>query len=234
MRKQREDYRRRWAGLQAELQNLKLQRDDIETSAATSSPTTNSFLKENKRLQVSAAQLVRLHGFCLGSGRPVEMHRTAIVTHPHPLRQRTDVSLPISIALSTAGSLFVCRMRGRLSPRPERRRDAATRERPRDVRRAAVVEYTIFDCEPDTNRKMGHSGRTVCVGTTRGPPQMGPVLCLITLCLVCKRASPATTGCGSSGRSSVGSAAASSGRAISNCTSHRHTAHSLLVIDGGW
>lgn len=56
MRKQREDYRRRASGLKNELHNLKLQRDDIETSAATSSPTTNTFLKENKRLQVSGVQ----------------------------------------------------------------------------------------------------------------------------------------------------------------------------------
>lgn len=126
MRKQREDYRRRSAGLQTELQNLKLQRDDIETSAATSSPTTNSFLKENKRLQVSAAASASY----VFIGPSVNIHCTAMssIRTRIAMQQCADRRLnTISIALSTGGSLFVCKMRRRLSLQPSR--VAATRPR---------------------------------------------------------------------------------------------------------
>lgn len=53
MRKQREDYRRRAAALEKELHILKTQRDDMESTAPSASPTTRSFLKDNNRLQVS-------------------------------------------------------------------------------------------------------------------------------------------------------------------------------------
>lgn len=54
LKKQRDDYRRRASALKRELKTLKEQRSDLCSGRDPPSPTTNSFVKENDKLQVSA------------------------------------------------------------------------------------------------------------------------------------------------------------------------------------
>lgn len=53
LKKQRDDYMQRAGALKRELKILKQQRADLSSGREPPSPTTNSFIKENDKLQVS-------------------------------------------------------------------------------------------------------------------------------------------------------------------------------------
>jgi hypothetical protein len=56
LRKQQEDYVSRAAALKKELKTLKQQRSKLVSLRSPPSPTTNGFIKENDKLQVSSSQ----------------------------------------------------------------------------------------------------------------------------------------------------------------------------------